>query len=83
MRSIKALFVAGAAEQARYWAQQLGFGPNEWQYLSPAAIRGRRGGTIYLVGTYELRPDWPEILDALIPTQARLIFAEEMVPHGG
>jgi hypothetical protein len=75
----KALFVAGSAEQARYWAQQLGFGPREWQYLSSHTIRGRRGGTVYLVGTYYKRPDWPEILDALIPTGAVLVDGQEMV----
>lgn len=77
-----ALFVAGSAEQARYWAEQLGFGPREWKYLTPNAIRGRHEPTIYLVGTYEERPDWPEILAALIPTRALLILAEEMVPRG-
>jgi hypothetical protein len=74
------LIVAGSAEQASYWARQLGYARNEWQYLAPHAIRGRMMETVFLVGTYQDRPDWPEVLMALEPTGAELILAEDMVP---
>jgi hypothetical protein len=83
MRKPPALFVAGSRQQAAYWAQQLGFGRHEWQYIDVNTSRGRRVEAIYLVGTFEQRPDWPDLYMALLPTGAELILAEDMVPSGG
>lgn len=80
--SDRQLFVAGSRQQAAYWANQLGYAPGEWQYLDVSTTRGRRTDTIFFVGTYEQRPDWPDLLMVLIPTGAEFILAEDMVPVG-
>ena len=80
MRKRPQLFVAGSRQQAEYWANQLGYGPGEWQYVDTHNSRGRREETIFVCGTHLERPDWPELYAALVPTGAELICAEDMVP---
>lgn len=81
-RKFPMLFVAGTRQEAHYWAQQLGFAYGEWHFIEAHSTHGYRVETIFFVGTYREREDWPELQIALQPIGAEWIFAEEMVPVG-
>lgn len=83
VRVLHPLIFAGSYEQARHFAQHnLGLGPGEWTYLLPHAGRGHRAPTVYCVGTYFARPDFQEVMTALIPAHPTFLGedGEEMVP---
>ena len=76
------LIFAGSHAQADFYARQMGLTPSEWTYLLPHVARGRMNPTVYVVGTYYERPDFQEVMSALIPAQPTFLNeqGEEVVP---
>ena len=76
------LIFAASYTQADFYARQMGLASSEWTYLLPHAARGRREPTVYVVGTYYERPDFQEVMTALIPTRPTFLneHGEEVTP---
>lgn len=73
----KVFILAGTHEQARTLARWHDMAPSEWDYVSDAhKLLGMRQLTLWLFGTWRMRPDREEIL-ALASARGFKIFAIE------
>lgn len=70
--------VAHHYQRAKFVADQLGFFPNEWRYVSgPESLRGYRGPTVYVVEDFETIPNWDEVRQQLMCVDPFIIIFKE------
>lgn len=74
----RVLICAGAHVQARLLAEQLGLQPTEWAYLDGVSrMRGLRGITLLMFGTWQSRKDIDEILVASRECEMPILYIHD------
>ena len=66
--------IAGTRAQAKHIAEKHGLRRSDWRFVSkPADLLGLRGKTVWTYGSYDQRPDFVNMMNFLLASDARHI----------